>query len=95
MKKMYSGKMTSKGQVTIPHEIREIYGLSEGDRLEFVLNESSPEYLSVLPVRKKSIADVAGLLSSSAKASDLTVARDQAIDQHIKHKYRTSGKDLG
>lgn len=33
--KQYGTKVTSKGQVTIPKVIRELYGLSEGDYLLF------------------------------------------------------------
>lgn len=33
---MASAKLTSKGQVTIPVEVRETLGLEAGDRIEFV-----------------------------------------------------------
>ena len=36
----YAGAVTSKGQVTVPKEIRERLGLKTGDRLEFVLETS-------------------------------------------------------
>jgi AbrB family looped-hinge helix DNA binding protein len=32
----YSSRVTSKGQVTVPQEIRRRLGLREGDRLEFI-----------------------------------------------------------
>jgi AbrB family looped-hinge helix DNA binding protein len=35
----YSGSVTSKGQVTVPKEIRERLGLKTGDRLEFVVEK--------------------------------------------------------
>jgi len=33
----YSSTMSSKGQVTVPQEIRTRLGLKEGDRVEFVI----------------------------------------------------------
>ncbi len=44
-------KITSKGQVTVPHEIRRAMGVQCGDRLIF---ESGEEGVWVRPVRKKS-----------------------------------------
>ena len=44
-------KITSKGQVTVPHEIRRALGVQSGDRLIF---ESGEEGVRVRPVRRKS-----------------------------------------
>ena len=33
----YSGSLSSKGQVTIPQEIRKRLGVSAGDRIDFVI----------------------------------------------------------
>ena len=33
----YSSRITSKGQVTVPQEIRRRLGLKKGDRVEFVI----------------------------------------------------------
>jgi len=43
--------ITSKGQVTVPHEIRRILGVQSGDRLVF---ESDEKGVRVRPVRTKS-----------------------------------------
>ncbi|SAI20784.1 transcriptional regulator%2C AbrB family [Bordetella ansorpii] len=45
---MASATVTSKGQITIPAEVRQQLGLSSGDRVEFVLNEASGRY-EVIP----------------------------------------------
>lgn len=37
---MQLAKVTSKGQITLPSEIREALGLKEGDRVAFVRSES-------------------------------------------------------
>ncbi len=36
---MAQAKLSSKGQITIPQEVRERMGVSEGDRIEFVRME--------------------------------------------------------
>jgi AbrB family looped-hinge helix DNA binding protein len=44
-------KVTSKGQVTVPREIRRVLGVRPGDRLLF---ESDDKGIRVRPVRTKS-----------------------------------------
>ncbi len=59
--KQYSSKMSSKGQVTVPIEIRRRLGLRAGDSLVFV---AEPNRTVVKPVRKglRSFSDYAGIL---------------------------------
>ncbi len=44
-------KITSKGQITVPHEVRRAMGVGAGDRLVF---ESDEEGIRIRPVRVKS-----------------------------------------
>jgi antitoxin PrlF len=44
-------KITSKGQITVPHEIRRALGVQSGDRLVF---EDDAEGVRVRPVKMKS-----------------------------------------
>jgi AbrB family looped-hinge helix DNA binding protein len=44
-------KITSKGQITVPREVRRVLGLRAGDRLLF---ESDGKGIRVRPVRSKS-----------------------------------------
>ena len=44
-------KITSKGQITLPHQIRRLLGVKEGDR---VLFESDDQGVRVRPVRRPS-----------------------------------------
>ncbi|MHB1407757.1 MAG: AbrB/MazE/SpoVT family DNA-binding domain-containing protein [Desulfitobacteriaceae bacterium] len=60
-KQLVSGKLTSKGQLTIPVELRTLLNLKEGDRLAFVLDENE-KIIEVQPKNKKSIRDVMGVL---------------------------------
>jgi len=41
---MPSATMTSKGQITIPVEVRTQLGIDTGDRVEFIRNEETGRY---------------------------------------------------
>lgn len=73
-KQLLSGKLTSKGQLTIPVELRTILCLKEGDRLAFVLDENE-RIIEVQPKIKKSIRGVMGALKSTS-----SIDVDQAIE---------------
>ena len=51
--------LTSKGQTTIPKEIRTSLGMKAGDRMTFTL---MPDGTVVMRVKNKSITQLAGLL---------------------------------
>ncbi len=51
--------LTSKGQTTIPKEIRDSLGMKAGDRMTFTL---MPDATVVMRVKNKSISDLAGKL---------------------------------
>lgn len=62
MGKTYQSRMTSKGQITIPAELRAELGLKPGDRVEFVRENGSFRLQLVESV----VARLAGSLSSYA-----------------------------
>ena len=62
---MASATMTSKGQVTIPVDVRTHLGLSTGDRIEFVFNEQTGRYEMVPPTR--SVTALKGIVRQPAK----------------------------
>ena len=51
--------LTSKGQTTIPKEIRDELGMKPGDRMTFTLMSDAT---GVMRVKNKSISDLAGTL---------------------------------
>lgn len=63
-KQFLSGKLTSKGQLTIPVELRTLLKINEGDRLAFVLDDNE-RIIEVQPKTKKSIRGVMGALKST------------------------------
>ena len=73
-KQLLSGKLTSKGQLTIPVELRTLLSIKEGDRLAFVLDENE-RIIEVLPKIKKSIREVMGALKSTS-----SIDVDEAIE---------------
>jgi antitoxin PrlF len=58
-RRMATATLTSKGQITLPKEVREHFHLSEGDRLEFVIRGDGEVH--VRPVSGSYLA-LAGML---------------------------------
>ncbi|AFM42973.1 transcriptional regulator, AbrB family [Desulfosporosinus acidiphilus SJ4] len=81
-KQLLSGKLTSKGQLTIPVELRTLLNIKEGDRLAFVLDENE-RIIEVQPKTKKSIRGVMGALKSTSSI-DVDVAIELAITERAK-----------
>jgi antitoxin PrlF len=57
-----SGRVTSKGQVAIPVNIRKELNIEEGDRVEFV-REANGDY-KIQVMKKRSLRDVVGILKT-------------------------------
>jgi AbrB family looped-hinge helix DNA binding protein len=62
---MTAATITSKGQVTIPVEVRHQLGLESGDRIEFSFNEQTGRY-EVYPATQ-SLASLKGVVKKPAK----------------------------
>lgn len=58
--------LTSKGQTTIPKEIRDGLGMKPGDRMTFTLMQDATV---VMRVKNKSISDLAGTLYKKGRKS--------------------------
>jgi antitoxin PrlF len=56
--------LTSKGQTTIPKEIRDSLGMKAGDRMTFTL---MPDDTVVMRVKSKNISDLAGTLHKKGR----------------------------
>lgn len=80
--------LTSKGQVTIPKEVRAHLGVAEGDRLDFVIAVDGSVRLVPLhrPVRELyGLLKVAGHQRTSLVAIDESIAETVAAeDQRIR-----------
>jgi antitoxin PrlF len=56
--------LTSKGQTTIPREIRDSLGLQPGDRMTFTL---MPDGTVIMRAKTRSVMDVAGVLRKKGR----------------------------
>ena len=65
----YSSVVSSKGQVTIPQEVRVRLGLNEGDRLEFTI-EGNHMVIRPLRTRKNPFEAYAGVLGTFAGGAE-------------------------
>jgi AbrB family looped-hinge helix DNA binding protein len=63
-----SATVTSKGQVTIPKEVREKLNLQTGDKLEFLVQEDGTA--KVVPVTS-SVKELKGMIPKPKKAVSL------------------------
>lgn len=76
----YQSKVTSKGQTTIPQEVREYLNLKPGDRINYVLDNG---LVRLIP-KNRSIADLAGVLGKPPKGEGATLEDfDKAIGDYL------------
>jgi len=68
---MATATITSKGQITLPKEVRDKLHLTAGEKVDFRVNEESRT--AVLVPLNKSIDDVFGALKSRRKVIPVTV----------------------
>ena len=89
-KRRYTGKVTSKGQTTIPKEVRDFLGLEQGTQLEWILDDGK---VTVKP-RKLRAIDLAGILGPPPSGVKNTTVEEmnQAIGDAIVEQYERSLK---
>ena len=92
---MAIARITSKGQITVPREVRERLDVKPGDALEFVLDEHG-QRAEVRPVRRPSIAEFRGLFKVRGvpdEPFDWVAQRRHAWDAQTSHLAPHSDKD--
>jgi antitoxin PrlF len=82
--KVAVSRVTSKGQVTIPEEIRRRYHVQAGDQIEWEVTESG-----TIEVRRSggSLDDLVKILPRPERALSLE-EMDQAVGKHVAAKHR-------
>jgi len=74
--------ITSKGQITIPKDVRDRLGLRKGDRVEFKISKNNT---AILVPRTTRTDDVFGMLSRYAKGKTISV---EDMDRGIAEGFR-------
>jgi AbrB family looped-hinge helix DNA binding protein len=69
---MAEATVTSKGQITIPADIRRAMGLTTKDRVVFTV---MPDGTTVMRAKTKSIADLKGMLKNPGKKVPISSMR--------------------
>lgn len=72
--------LTSKGQLTIPNEVRKALDLVQGDVIEFV--RSGPSTFTIRPLRG-TLEDLIGILHRPGMKAASIEEMDEAIAQHL------------
>jgi antitoxin PrlF len=85
----YESKITSKGQTTVPVEVRESLGLNTGDKIAYV--KTAQGYL-IIP-RNRPVSDLFGLLSEYAIPGTTIEDYDNAIGEGISEHVEGAARD--
>jgi antitoxin PrlF len=74
--------LTSKGQITVPNEIRKVFSLQTGDVLEF---EADGDEIRIRPLRHKSAAQMRGMIKTQVPYDP--IAEREAMAEHFADRY--------
>jgi len=86
---MSEAKVTSKGQITVPKDVRLRLGLKPGDRVRFIVEGDGR--VRLLPA-KRDISELVGILPRPKRA--LTIEEmDAAVGRAIAAKYARHDRD--
>lgn len=76
--------LTSKGQITLPKEIRDALSLDAGAKLDFSIQSDGT--LCVRPM-KRSVSSIVGLLRVPAAKAATVEELDRALEKHLAAKH--------
>jgi antitoxin PrlF len=87
VRKRLLGTMTSKGQTTVPKEVRDFLGLGEGAQVEWILEDGK----ATVKPRTLRAVDLAGILGPppngrTATIEDMNEAIGQAVAERLERK---------
>jgi AbrB family looped-hinge helix DNA binding protein len=81
---MVLATLTSKGQMTIPKEIRDLLGLESGDKVELIPDHKGSVVMQKAPIR--SVTDLFGRFPTNGvrtAGEDLKDAAREAAAEHV------------
>jgi len=76
-------RLTRKGQITVPRQVRETLGLHAGDEIELSVEDGK---IVIRPVRRYSVDELLKLLPGSPTSYPGEVAEKAAIVQELARK---------
>ncbi len=88
---LISGKMTSKGQITIPKELRDRLEVSEGDQFKFLISEDGNS-VRMEPIKRKLLSDAIGKVNAK-EPIDLEKMREIVHETAAKEIYSDGIRD--
>jgi AbrB family looped-hinge helix DNA binding protein len=86
---MSEAKMTSKGQITVPKDVRLKLGLKPGDRVRFLLEADGR--VRLIPA-KRDISELVGMLPRPKRALSIE-EMDAAIGRAVADKFARHDRD--
>lgn len=85
----YLGKVTSKGQTTVPKQVRDFLGLEEGTQVEWTLEDGK----ATVKPRTLRAVDLAGFLGKPPNGRHVTIEEmDNAIGEAVAERFRRATK---
>ena len=81
---MPTATMTTKGQVTIPKEVREHLGIETGDRLSFVVQEDGTVIVQAIT---RHVRELGGLLQRPGPRPVSANEMDEGIARRMQEKF--------
>lgn len=87
VRERYLGKVTSKGQTTVPKEVRDFLGLEEGTQVEWTLDDRG-----TVTVKSRSLraVDLAGFLGPSPVGPVSIEDMNEGIARAVGERFRRS-----
>ena len=86
---MSEAKMTSKGQITVPKDVRQKLGLKPGDRVRFLLEADGR--VRLMPA-KRDISELVGILPKPRRTLSIE-EMDDAIARAVAEKFARHDRD--
>ena len=86
---MSEARMTSKGQITVPKDVRLKLGLRPGDRIRFLLEADGR--VRLMPA-KRDISELVGILPKPKRALSIE-DMDEAIGRAVTEKFARHDRD--
>ena len=86
---MSEAKMTSKGQITVPKDIRMKLGLKPGDRIRFLLEADGR--VKLMPA-KRDISELVGILPKPRRVVSIE-EMDEAIGRAVVEEFARHDRD--